>query len=134
MLPCVVAHVASLAERGQVTRAVVAGVVVEMRTGQDHAGAAERQGRRDACQAGLCADHGRGARQRPYPPAPAITPAGAGVVPPGAIAQMHDVAPVRPSAMLALPLGAVEADQRGQLTPVDRVEPAMFARDRHVLL
>ena len=33
--------------------------------------------------------------------------------------------------MFAAPLGASESDQVGQLVPVDRVKPAMFARDRH---
>ncbi len=33
--------------------------------------------------------------------------------------------------MLAASLGAAEADEVGQLAPVDRVEPAMFTRDRH---
>lgn len=49
MFPRVVAHVTGLAQRRQVARAVVARVVVEVRAGQDHAGLAERQGRRDAC-------------------------------------------------------------------------------------
>ena len=131
MLPRIVTHVAGLAERRQVSQTVVAGVVVEMRAGQRHARPAERQGRRDAGEARLRVDHGGGAGQCPYPPAPAVPPAGAGVVPPSSVAEMHDVATVRPAAMLALPLGAVEADQRGQLAPVDRVEPAMFACDRH---
>lgn len=76
-------------------------------------------------------DHGGEAGQRLYPPAPLVAPAGAGVVPPGSVAQMDDVAPVGASAMLASALGAAEADQDGQFAPVDRVEPAMFACDRH---
>ena len=56
MLVRVVTHVAGLAERCQIARAVVAGVVIEVRAGQHHARPAERQGRRDAGEAlGACA-------------------------------------------------------------------------------
>ncbi len=48
MFARVMAHMTSLAECRQVARPVVAGVVIEVRTGQDHAGPAERQRRRDA--------------------------------------------------------------------------------------
>lgn len=115
MLPRVVAHVTGLAKRREVAQAVVAGIVVEVRVGEDHAGSVERQGWRDVCQTRLRVDHGGGAGQQPDPLPPAVAPAASGVIPSESVAQMHDVVSVRSSAMLPLSLDSAEADQGGQL-------------------
>jgi hypothetical protein len=44
---------------------------------------------------------------------------------------MQHVAAVWATAMLTSPLGTTEADDSRQLAPIDRIEPTMFARDRH---
>lgn len=131
MFARVMAHVTGLAQRRQIARPVVAGIVIEMRAGQDHAGPAERLRRCDARQAGLRMDHRGGAGQAPHPPAPPVAPARGAIVPPGPVAEMDDVVAMRSPAMLAPSLGSAEPDQRGEFAPVDRIEPAMFARDRH---
>lgn len=131
MFARVMAHVAGLTQSGQVAGAVVAGIVIEMRAGEDHAGPAKGQGRGDARQARLLADHvGRGAKG-PHAPAPPVPPAPGAVVPRGSVAEMDDLASVGPPAMLAASLSAAEADQRRQFAPVDRIKPAMVACDRH---
>lgn len=117
MFGSIVDHVASLAERGQVARAVVGRVVVQMRArGIDPGDAHER---RDIVT--------RRANPMPSP----ITPLPAIGVPPSTVTEMDNVPAMRTLAMFAAPLGAAEPDQPRQLGPVDRVEPAMFGHDRH---
>ncbi len=76
-------------------------------------------------------NHRGGTGQPPHPPAPPVAPACSAIVPPGPVTEMDDVAAMRSPAMLALSLRSAEPDQRGEFAPVDRIEPAMFARDRH---
>ena len=45
---------------------------------------------------------------------------------------MRDVLPVWSATVLAVPLGAGEADYLRQLAPIDRVIPAVLGCDRHV--
>jgi hypothetical protein len=60
-----------------------------------------------------------------------ITPSGPLLIPPYAIPQVSDVMPIRALALLATPLGASKPDDGGQLSPVDRVKPTVFACNRH---
>ena len=53
------------------------------------------------------------------------------VIPPAAISEMIDQAAVGSPAALASPLRTTKADDGRELGPVDRVEPAMLATDRH---
>lgn len=53
MLAGVVTHVAALAERGEITRPVVARIMVQVRAGEDHARDTKMGGRADADQPGL---------------------------------------------------------------------------------
>ena len=69
--------------------------------------------------------------QAAKPPALPVAPVSGVLVPPDTIAEVEHVVAVRATAMLAAPLGAAETDEGGQLAPIDRIEPAMFARDRH---
>ena len=50
MLPSVVTHVAPLAERGEVARPVVAGIMVQVRAGENDTRDAHRGGRVDASE------------------------------------------------------------------------------------
>ena len=117
MLGSVVHHVASLAERGEVAGAVVAGIVVQMRARDIHPRGAND--RRDI--AIRYAD----ATSPPVPPMPVIG------VPPATVSEVEDARAMRTPAMLAPALGAAEPDQPRQLGPIDWVEPAMFRHDRH---
>ena len=131
VLLAIVEHVTPLAERGEVAGPVVAWVVVQMRAGQDHAGDGETRGRAMPVRVGLsCLKHLRW-WQPAHPPAAAITPGAALGIPPGAVAQVRDVLPMQAAAALAAALGASEADDMGQLAPVDGVIPAVLRSDRH---
>ena len=131
MFTGIVAHVAALAQCGEITRAVVAWVVVQMRTGEHHARDAQHRRRANPRKARLRARQlGWICECTHRPPAP-IAPARGLFIPPHAVAEMQHVAPMRTSAMLAPPFRTREADERGQLSPIDRVQPAMFTRDRH---
>lgn len=96
MLGSVMHHVASLAERGEVAGAVVAGIVVQMRARDIHPRGADD--RRDI--AIRYAD----ATSSPVPPVPAIG------VPPATVAEVEDACAMRTPAMLAPTLGAAEPD------------------------
>ena len=102
MLVAVVQHVAALAERLEVARPIVAGVVVEMRGCEDDLGCSDRFafGRRRA---------GRQAGERL---SFAVAPDLRLLVPPAAVAEVNDDAPVRAAAPLAPALGAAESDRR----------------------
>ena len=117
MLRRIVNHVASLAERGEVAEAVVAGIMVQVRARGVHPGGADD--RREI--AIRYAD----APSPPVPPMPVIG------VPPATVAEVEDAGAMRTPAMLATAFGAAEPDQPRQLGPIDRVEPAMFRHDRH---
>ena len=115
----VVDHVAALAKGREVGVRVVGRVVVAMSGGKDHP-------RRP---------HGlehivRPNRETDDPPS-AIAPGTSLSVPPAAVAEMPDGLPMRSPAALTAALGATEADHSRQLWPVDGVEEAMFAPDRH---
>ena len=124
-------HMATLAERGEVARPVVAGIMVQVRAGKDHARDAQMGGRVDARESRLRPRQIIRRRQAANPPALPVAPACRVLVPPDAIAEVQHVAAVRAPAMLTTSLGAAKPDDVGQLAPVDRIEPAMFARDRH---
>lgn len=96
MLPRVVDHVATLAERGEVAQPIVGRVMIEVRTrnvdpGDAHGHCDVRAGQPDAAPP-------------PVAPMPAIR------IPPAAVAQVEDASPVRTTAMLAPAFGPAEAD------------------------
>jgi hypothetical protein len=121
MLVAVVQHVAALAKRLQIARAIVSGIVVEVGGGQVDPGGED---------ALVVLDRFRQARNGP--PAP-VAPRAGFLIPPSAITEMNDQAPVRPAAALATAFRAAEPDGGGNLRPVDRVKPAMLRTDRHQL-
>jgi len=118
MLRSIVEHVAALAQSGEIAGGIVAGIVVEMRAGEHDISGAHAGERHRA------ASHRDAA-------AVAVAPAGRGAVPPATVAEMRDMAAMRPAAALAARAGAYEADGTRHLRPVDRVEPAVFGADRH---
>ena len=121
MLWPVVQHVAPLTERRQVSVSVVGRVVVAVRGRQYDAGDLHPPGfHRLGC--------GQGA---PLQAAPPIAPAGRLSIPPTSIAKVLHVLHVQPSAPLAPAPRPHEADDGRELQPVDRVEMAMLAADRH---
>ena len=131
MFTRVMAHMASLAERSEVARPVVAGVMVQVGACQNDTSGADHRGSTDAGEPGLYALQYDGCRQVTDPPPLPIPPTSRILIPPAPIAEVENVLPVRTPAMLAAPLGTGEPDKVGQLAPIDRVEPAMFACNRH---
>lgn len=130
MLGCVVDHVASLAERGEVARPVVSRVMVQVSAGQHDAGHTwtwwvyARQYELDGQKIGQGC-------QSSDTPALSIAPSRAVLVPPSSVTQVDDLSTMRSLAVFATPLRPAKADQVRQLGPVDRIKPAVFRRDRH---
>jgi hypothetical protein len=116
MFGCVVQHVAPLTQCREVRRRVVAGIVIQMCAGQ-HDPRHPHLRQRDA--------------QRRDPAALRRSPASPFAVPPAPVAQMRHPLQMRTATALAATARAVEPDRRGQLRPVDRIEPAVFGTDRH---
>ena len=110
-------HVTALAKRRQVPKCAIAGIMVEMRTGEHH-------GRPSALDKNVF-------RWSSHAPTPAVPPAQPGPVPPASVAQMKDLLSVRTRAMLASSLCPDEANELRELRPVDRVQKHMFGADRH---
>ena len=96
--------------------------MVEVRAGQHHARLIPGEGRGQLS----------GSWQPPQRSASARPPDLMVLVPPPSIPEMIDQAAVGPPAALASPLRTAEADDGRELGPVDRVEPAMLAADRHL--
>ena len=119
MLRPVVVHVAPLADRYEVHVPVVGGVVVAVAGRQDHP-------RRPYGSENVVLSN-RKADGLPLPVAPGTDLR----VPPAAIAKVPDGFPMRSPAALTAALGASKADHRRQLRPVDGVEEAVLAPDRH---
>jgi hypothetical protein len=119
MLGPIVVHVAALAEGREVLSGVVGGVVIAVSGSQNHA----------------CGPHpsediigpDREADEAPR----SVTPRAFLSIPPTPIAKMEDPLPVRTGANLAPPLRPLEADHGRELRPIDRVEEAVLAPDRH---
>lgn len=121
MLGPVVEHVATLAEGLEIARGVVAGVVVEMASREEHPRRAEAGQTR-----------GRGGRAERGEDTPsAAAPDLALLIPPPTVAEMIDELAMRPPALFTAAVGAGEADHGGELRPVDGIEPAMLRADRH---
>jgi hypothetical protein len=85
LLP-VVEHVTPLTERREVTGPVVAGVVIQMRAGQNHAGDRQTWGRGDASEIALSGLEHLGRGKLSHSPAAAIAPGATLSVPTGTIA------------------------------------------------
>lgn len=111
MLGRMVEHVAALAKRGQVAGPVVRRVVVEMSARQDHPRHRQLRPRSQASQPGLAGFEQDGWRQPSHPPTLAAAPGFALLVPPRAIAQVHDRLTMWPTTTLTAALGTSKADQ-----------------------
>lgn len=123
MLEPIVKHVAALAERLEVARPIVGWVMIEVRCRQHHMGGADQRLTR-----GIGNIKGGWS---PQGASLAAAPAALLLVPPAAIAKMVDDLPVWTAAAFTAPLGALEADHRRELRPVDGVEPTKLGADRH---
>ncbi len=119
MLRPVVDHVAPLADGHEIGVAIVSGVVVAMARSQDH------PRRPHGAEHIIAID-----REAHNPPRP-IAPGSGLSVPPAAVAEMPDGFPMRTPAALTAAPGASEADHRRELRPIDGVEEAVLAPDRH---
>ncbi len=119
MLLAVVLEMAPLAQRYEVARAVVGGVVIPVGSRQHHAGGP------DLLLEVLNLQH------TTNPPPLPVSPGLPLPIPPAAVAQVAGDPPVRTAAALALSLGALEADHGGELLPVNGVEPAVLRTYRH---
>ena len=119
MLGPVVQKMAALAERLEIamTWAAMRRIVVEMCRRQHDLG---RPGRHVQGRGG-----GGDLAALAVPPDPAL------LVPPAAVAEMLDHPAVRPTARLAAPASADEADPVADLRPVDRIEEPQLRSDRH---
>jgi hypothetical protein len=121
MFGCIVEHVAALAQCGEITRHVVARIVIEMRTGQHHIGRTD------------------GGHVEPSPPLPSNRDPSAAVrapmpgvgIPPSPVTEMRDEAQMRPRAPFAARASTSKADRIRQLLPIYRIEPAVLGADRH---
>ena len=112
-------HVAPLAEGREVSVRVVGRVVIAMSGGQDHSGRSYRLQH---------VIHLDGEANNPAFPIAPGTDLG---VPPAAVTKMPDGLPMWTPAAFTAPFGAAKADHRRQLRPVDGVEEAVLAPDRH---
>lgn len=119
MLRPVVVHVTPLAERREVGVRVVGGIVVAVSGGQNHSRGPNRTEHVVAID-----------READDPPS-AIAPGTGLRVPPAAVAEMPDSFSVRPPAALTAAPSAPKADYRRELRPVDGIEEAVLAPDRH---
>ena len=119
MLGAVVQHVTALAERREVAGRVVGGVVVSVRRRQH-----------DARQAHL-PEQVFGDEPMVQAAPASVTPRSGLRIPPAAVGEHPDAVQVRPAAILAAGTRAPEADDVRELRPVDGVEAAVLAPDRH---
>jgi hypothetical protein len=115
VLLTVVKHMATLAQGLQISRPVIGGIMVEVRSRQRHSGCARsdvvsRKSQRPSA---------------PIPPSPLV------FIPPSPVAQVPDLTAMRPAAPLAPALGSLEPDHCRKLRPVDRIKPFVLGADRH---
>ena len=119
MLGRIVEHVAALAEGDEVAASVAGGVVIAVSSGQDDL--RRPHGSKDVVSADPDAEDAS---------AP-ITPAQCLSVLPASVAEVEHALPVRAPVRLAATACAPEADHGRELRPVDGVEEAVLAPDRH---
>ncbi len=115
MLGAIVLKMAALAPGGKIGIAVPAGIMLTMTGRQDR----HRQPR---------------ARQIGHLPQrlpPVRSPSSGLRIPPAPVVEADDEVSVRPSTSLAASTRSFEADHCRELRPVDRIEMAEFAADRH---
>jgi hypothetical protein len=117
MLEAIVREMAALTQSGEIARAGVAGVVVEMRRPQHETPAA---GRRELDDVGP----GGGA-------AGVVTPALSHGIVPAPVGELQEHDQMRPPAPLAAAAGPLEADAPTDQRPIYRIEPAQLPADRH---
>jgi hypothetical protein len=115
VLLAVVKHMATLAQGLQISRPVIGGIMVEVRSRQRHPG---------------CANSDVVSRKTQSSSA-SIAPGPLVFVPPSTVAQVPDLTAMRPAAPLAPPLGSLKPDHRRKLRPVDRIKPFVLGADRH---
>jgi hypothetical protein len=121
VLAAVMEHMAALAERLEIARPVVGGVVIEMGGGQRHL----------CCGEGPVLDRRRSARNPGKRPALPVAPGCAFLIPPAAIAEVKDHAAVGSPASFATSLGPSEPDEGRELRPVNWIEPPVLRANRH---
>lgn len=121
MFAGVMAHMAALTERREVAWPVVAGIMVQVRAGEHDARDPHWTWRFDAGESRLRPRHLVRCRQAANSPALPVAPAPCVLVPPVPISQVQHVATVGAATMFTTSLGAVEANEGGQLPPVDRI-------------
>ncbi|KQQ37520.1 hypothetical protein ASF58_23415 [Methylobacterium sp. Leaf125] len=119
MLRAIVVHVAALAEGREVLGPVVGGVMIAVPSSQDH-----------ACGPHPFEDIIRPDRQTDEASG-SITPGALLPIPPATVPEMKDALPMRTQTDLAAPLRPLEADHGRELRPIDGVEEAVLAPDRH---
>ncbi len=119
MLLAIVLEMAPLAERHEVARPVVGGVMVPVSSREHHTGGPHLHWEVLDLQ------------RTPDLPTCPVAPCRALRIPPASIAEVTDHPPMRPPAFLTLALRTLEADEGGELRPVDGVEPAVLGADRH---
>lgn len=115
----VVVHVAALAEGREVLGPIVRRVVIPMPGGQDHPGGPHTP--KNIIGPDREADEASGS----------IAPGAFRSIPPATIAEMEHALPMRTGADLAAPLRPLEADHGREFAPVDGIEEAVLASDRH---
>lgn len=119
MFRSIVVHVAALTKGGEVLGSVVGRVMVAVPGCQDHARGP------DTPEDVVGSD-----RQTDEVPGP-IAPGDNLCVPPATVAEMEYGLPMWAGTDLAAPLRPLEADHGRELGPVDGVEEAVLAPDRH---
>jgi len=115
VLLAVVKHMATLAQGLQISRPVVGGIMVKVRSRQRHSG---------------CANSDVVSRKT-QSPSTSVAPGPLVFIPPSTVAQVPDLTAMRPATPLAPPLGSPEPDHRRKLRPVDRIKPFVLGADRH---
>jgi hypothetical protein len=119
MFGSIVVHVAALAEGGEVLGPVVRRVMIAVASGQDYP----------------CGAHASeniiGSDRQTDEASGSVTPGAFLPIPPAAVPEVEDSLPVRTGANLAPAIRALEADHGRELRPIDGVEEAVLAPDRH---
>ncbi len=118
MLFTVVRHMAALTKGLQISWPVDGGIMIEVSGRQNHLGDPDGRVVGGQSEAGQSAP-------TPVAPGPVL------LVPPTTVAQVPDIAAMRPAAYLAAALRSLEPDQCRQLRPVDRIKPSMARLDWH---
>jgi hypothetical protein len=119
MLRAIVVHVAALAEGGEVLRPVVGRVMIAVPGRENHARGSHTP--ENIIRPDRQTDEASGS----------ITPGARLSIPPATVPEMKDALSMRTQTDLAAPLSPLKADHSRELAPIDGVEEAVLAPDRH---